>query len=81
MEQFDTLLGELTVHEMLMYTAELKQRRGEPLQVRGQSLCSCAARAYAVVAPRRRVGLPFSVCSAYQNVSNSVHASLLQGFM
>ena len=33
MEQFDTLLPKLTVTEMLMYTAELKRRRTEPLQV------------------------------------------------
>ena len=33
-EQFDTLLPELTVFEMLMYTAELKQPRSVPLQVR-----------------------------------------------
>ncbi|KAG1653791.1 hypothetical protein FOA52_007815 [Chlamydomonas sp. UWO 241] len=30
-EQFDTLLGILTVHEMLMYTAELKRSKNEPL--------------------------------------------------
>ena len=33
-EQFDTLLPELTVTEMLMYTAELKRKRREPLAVR-----------------------------------------------
>ena len=33
-EQFDTLLPELTVTEMLMYTAELKRKRKEPLTVR-----------------------------------------------
>ena len=33
MEQFDTLLPELTVHEMLMYTAELKRKMSEPLEV------------------------------------------------
>ena len=33
MEQFDTLVGELTVTEMLMYTAELKRSHHEPLQV------------------------------------------------
>ena len=32
-EQFDTLLPELTVTEMLMYTAELKRKRKEPLAV------------------------------------------------
>ena len=31
MEQFDTLLPELTVREMLLYTAELKCPRAEPL--------------------------------------------------
>lgn len=31
MEQFDTLLPELTVREMLLYTAELKCARAEPL--------------------------------------------------
>ena len=30
-EQFDTLLPELTVREMLLYTAELKCPRAEPL--------------------------------------------------
>ncbi|KXZ50089.1 hypothetical protein GPECTOR_18g66 [Gonium pectorale] len=30
-EQFDTLLGDLTVREMLMYTAELKRPMAEPL--------------------------------------------------
>lgn len=30
-EQFDTLLPELTVREMLLYTAELKCARSEPL--------------------------------------------------
>ena len=30
-EQFDTLLGILTVEEMLMYTAELKRSISEPL--------------------------------------------------
>lgn len=30
MEQFDTLLGTLTVEEMLMYTAELKCPMSEP---------------------------------------------------
>ena len=34
MEQFDTLVDELTVLEMLMYTAELKRSRHEPLAVR-----------------------------------------------
>ena len=33
-EQFDTLVDELTVNEMLMYTAELKRSRHEPLAVR-----------------------------------------------
>ena len=33
-EQFDTLVDELTVTEMLMYTAELKRSRHEPLAVR-----------------------------------------------
>jgi len=33
-EQFDTLVDELTVAEMLMYTAELKRSRHEPLAVR-----------------------------------------------
>ena len=32
-EQFDTLLPVLTVYEMLLYTAELKQPRSVPLQV------------------------------------------------
>ncbi|PNH05918.1 ABC transporter G family member 18 [Tetrabaena socialis] len=31
-EQFDTLLGELTVREMLLYTAELKRPTSEPLE-------------------------------------------------
>lgn len=31
MEQFDTLLAELTVREMLLYTAELKCPLAEPL--------------------------------------------------
>ncbi len=31
MEQFDTLLAELTVREMLLYTAELKCSLAEPL--------------------------------------------------
>ena len=31
MEQFDTLVPELTVREMLLYTAELKCPRSEPL--------------------------------------------------
>ncbi|GFH26288.1 ABC transporter domain-containing protein, partial [Haematococcus lacustris] len=30
-EQFDTLIGSLTVNEMLMYTAEMKRNRLEPL--------------------------------------------------
>jgi ATP-binding cassette, subfamily G (WHITE), member 2 len=33
-EQFDTLLGMLTVEEMLMYTAELKRPVSEPAAVR-----------------------------------------------
>lgn len=33
-EQFDTLLPVLTVYEMLLYTAELKQPRSVPLQAR-----------------------------------------------
>lgn len=32
-EQFDTLIPVLTVHEMLLYTAELKTSRSVPLQV------------------------------------------------
>ena len=32
-EQFDTLLPVLTVYEMLLYTAELKQPRSVPLKV------------------------------------------------
>ena len=32
-EQFDTLVGELTVTEMLLYTAELKRSRHESSQV------------------------------------------------
>ncbi|KAG2450267.1 hypothetical protein HYH02_004778 [Chlamydomonas schloesseri] len=31
-EQFDTLLGSLTVYEMLLYTAELKRPTSEPLE-------------------------------------------------
>ena len=31
-EQFDTLIPELTVEEMLMYTAELKRPRSESLE-------------------------------------------------
>jgi ABC-type multidrug transport system ATPase subunit len=30
-EQFDTLIGQLTVQEMLLYTAELKRSKDEPL--------------------------------------------------
>lgn len=31
-EQFDQLLGNLTVREMLLYTAEMKRSRHEPLE-------------------------------------------------
>ena len=36
MEQFDTLLPELTVREMLLYTAELKCPREEPLAAKAE---------------------------------------------
>lgn len=42
-EQFDTLLAELTVREMLMYTAELKRS----VHVRAQST-SCIRRALGI---------------------------------
>jgi ABC-type multidrug transport system ATPase subunit len=35
-EQFDTLLPELTVREMLLYTAELKCPREEPLAAKAE---------------------------------------------
>eukprot|EP00955_Chlamydomonas_euryale_P039691 351487-Chlamydomonas_euryale.AAC.1 len=37
-EQFDTLLGILTVEEMLMYTAELKRSMKEPLSSKKQAV-------------------------------------------
>ena len=58
-EQFDTLLPELTVTEMLMYTAELKRKRREPLAVRTGQDC-CPSTYLAVGAPaltRLRSGL------------------------
>ena len=42
MEQFDTLVGELTVTEMLMYTAELKRSSQEPLQVSIPTALDCS---------------------------------------
>lgn len=36
--QFDTLVGDLTVSEMLMYTAELKRPRSEPHQHKAEAV-------------------------------------------
>ena len=52
-EQFDTLLAELSVREMLMYTAELKR----PVQVRSINRCRLSA------ASERLLCSLFAICS------------------
>lgn len=37
-EQFDTLIPSLTVYEMLLYTAELKRNRKEPLESKKEAV-------------------------------------------
>uniref|UniRef100_A0A7S0ULM3 ABC transporter domain-containing protein n=1 Tax=Polytomella parva TaxID=51329 RepID=A0A7S0ULM3_9CHLO len=37
-EQFDTLIGSLTVYEMLMYTAELKRPMSEPIEKKREAV-------------------------------------------
>ncbi len=49
-EQFDTLLGDLTVREMLLYTAELKRPTSESLESKkekvGCPLSACTLRTH-----------------------------------
>ncbi len=50
-EQFDTLLGDLTVREMLLYTAELKRPVSESLQEKKEKVGACVGVAQGALNP------------------------------